>query len=87
MMDPPRAEREERRPHVPATPASRPVMITGDHPLTARRRSRPSLASSRRAGSSSARELEAMSDDDLERQVPDDRRLRAGLAGRQACAS
>jgi Ca2+-transporting ATPase len=69
MMDPPRAE---ARASVDMCEAAgiRPVMITGDHPLTATTVAREvGLLDSRRVVS--GRELDGMSDDDLKRAVAD----------------
>jgi len=69
MMDPPRAEaREAVETCVKA--GIRPVMITGDHPLTASTIARElGMLGGRRVVS--GRELEAMTDDDLVNQVVD----------------
>ncbi len=69
MMDPPRAEaREAVETCVKA--GIRPVMITGDHPLTASTIARElGMLGNRRVVS--GRELEAMTDDDLVNQVVD----------------
>ena len=69
IMDPPRAE--ARAAVATCVEAGiLPVMITGDHPLTARTIARElGMLGDRRV--MSGRELEALTDDDLARQVPD----------------
>ena len=82
MMDPPRAE---ARAAVQTCwdAGITPVMITGDHPLTANAvADEIGLLRERRVVS--GRDLTAMSDDDLYPRRRADRRLRAGVAGRQA---
>jgi Ca2+-transporting ATPase len=68
MMDPPRAEAKVAV-HTCETAGIRPVMITGDHPLTASTIARE-LGILNDHKVVSGRELEAMSDGDLERDVP-----------------
>jgi Ca2+-transporting ATPase len=69
MMDPPRAEAREAV-DTCVKAGIRPVMITGDHPLTASTIARElGMLGSRRVVS--GRELEAMTDDDLVNQVVD----------------
>ena len=69
MMDPPRAEARDAV-QVCETAGIRPVMITGDHPLTASTIARE-LGMLKNWRVVSGRDLDAMSDDDLKRQVAD----------------
>jgi Ca2+-transporting ATPase len=69
MMDPPRAEARAAV-QVCETAGIRPVMITGDHPLTASTIARE-LGMLKNWRVVSGRDLDAMSDDDLKRHVAD----------------
>jgi Ca2+-transporting ATPase len=68
MMDPPRAEAREAV-HTCAAAGIRPIMITGDHPITASTIARE-LGLPQHERVVTGRELEAIGDEQLQREVP-----------------